>query len=52
MVASVPLSGEEWTRLESGELLAIQDGMVIMDENSSGDRETCHKTTALLYPPL
>ena len=52
LVASVPLSGEEWTRLESGELLAIRDGRVIMEENSSGDRETCHKTTVLLSPPL
>jgi hypothetical protein len=48
----VHLSGEEWTRLESGELLAIRDGRVIMEENSSGDREICHKTTALLSPPL
>ena len=35
LVASFPLSGEEWTRLESGELLAIRDGRVIMEENSS-----------------
>ncbi len=52
LVASVPLSGEEWTRLESGELLAIRDGRVIMEENSSGDREPCLKTTAMLSAPL
>jgi hypothetical protein len=51
LFASVPLSGEEWTRLESGELLAIRDGRVIMEENSSGDRETCHQATALLSAP-
>ena len=34
-VASVTLSGEEWTRLESGELLAIRYGRGIMKKNSS-----------------
>ena len=51
LFASVPLSGEEWTRMESGELLAIRDGRVIMEENSSRDRETCHQATALLSAP-
>jgi hypothetical protein len=37
--------------MESGELLAIRDGRVIMEENSSGDRETCHQATALLSAP-
>ena len=34
LVTGEPLSEEEWIRLESGELIAIQDGRVIMEEIS------------------
>ena len=34
LVTGEPLSEEEWIRLESGELIAIRDGRVIMEEIS------------------
>ncbi|MBC8257496.1 MAG: class II glutamine amidotransferase [SAR324 cluster bacterium] len=51
LVASIPLTEENWTVMESGELLALRDGRVIMEENISGKRTPCPETTALLAAP-
>ncbi len=52
LIASVPLTQENWVPLKQGELLAIQHGKIVMKENPTGEREPSQADTPLLAPPL